>query len=430
MIISTIKSKAQEKIMYVQTINPRKRVKTISSYSNSFPILKTSSGVNSFKKVSQFLTVALAMLFIVSCQKEELANPILSTTNGNEAAATASTNTAPVVNAGPVSIVVYSTSKSNGATLYGKATDNQGPVTVKWTQTRGNSKATIAHPNSDTTVVSDLVPGVYTFVLTATDKTGISRKDSTSISVLQKVTWTIEGVTREALVHPSTGGSGKAPIIFAFHGHNGSDLGFAKRGFELTWPEAIVVYPQGLPTPAGSDKNGSDPGWQATVGEINIHTHVKDQDVKFFNAMVTTLTNSFNANPNHVFAHGWSNGGEFVYNVLWAAVGTKLQAISPAACTNKTTNGKVTIPTIHIAGTADPDVKFNSQQSTVNAVRSLDKCSSSGTTWATGNKGLLGTKYASSINKNVVLLQYNGGHAYPFTVPPFIDQFFKQTMGL
>src|ERR1700704_4169529 len=63
--------------------------------------------------------------------------------------------------------------------------------------------------------------------------------------------WTVDGVKREALVVlPSTSSKSKPPVIFAFHGHGGS-MHFASRGmaFQNFWPEAIVVYPQGLPTP-------------------------------------------------------------------------------------------------------------------------------------------------------------------------------------
>src|SRR6478672_9728200 len=63
--------------------------------------------------------------------------------------------------------------------------------------------------------------------------------------------WTVDGVEREALVFlPSVSSKSKPPVIFAFHGHGGN-MHFAARGmaFQNFWPEAIVVYPQGLPTP-------------------------------------------------------------------------------------------------------------------------------------------------------------------------------------
>ena len=66
-------------------------------------------------------------------------------------------------------------------------------------------------------------------------------------------------IEREALVIAPTRDdpSGKAPVLFAFHGHGG-DINDAQltMHFEKAWPEAIVVYMQGLPTDSLSDPQG------------------------------------------------------------------------------------------------------------------------------------------------------------------------------
>jgi len=268
--------------------------------------------------------------------------------------------------------------------------------------------------------------GLYTFVLTITDNSGASRRDTTSITVLETMTWMVGNTKREALVHLPTGGSGQAPVIFAFHGHGGTDLGFSEKAFELDWPEAIVVYPQGLPTKSRSDNDGRNSGWQHDVGEVNSKTGVADQDLKFVDAMLSTFKSKYNANSSLVFAHGWSNGGEFVYDVLWAARADKFAALSPAGAAVGTTNGKKGMPMIQVAGTNDQSVRFSSQEQSSKEVRTLDKCSSNGTEWVTGRNGLLGTHYSSSIDDNVVFLQYDGDHNYPYTIPPIIVDFFKE----
>src|SRR4051794_5853213 len=125
---------------------------------------------------------------------------------------------------------------------------------------------------------------------------GTTRRDSTHVTVLEKMTWTISGIAREALVHPPTGGSGAPPVMFAFHGHGGTDLGFADRVFEVNWPEAVVIYPQGLPTKSPSDPNCKNSGWQLLVGEVNCRNGVVDQDLKFFDAMLSTFINKYNIN--------------------------------------------------------------------------------------------------------------------------------------
>ena len=338
-------------------------------------------------------------------------------------------NTPPKVDAGVLIRVIYPATKT--ATLLGSGSDAEGPVTFQWKQVGGNSVAKIADPTKATTVVSNLKPGLYTFVLTGTDIDGVIRRDTTNVTVLEKLTWTTLGkFTREVVVHPPTGGSGPAPVIFAFHGHGGTDSGFAQRAFELFWPEAIVVYPQGLPTESHGDPQGKSSGWQHSIGEVNTKTRIKDQDLKFFDAMLSTLKSKYNVNSNHIFAHGWSNGGEFIYNVLWTARGDKLAALAPAAATVSTISGKNPIPVIQTAGTSDPTVSFSRQQQSVQSDRTLDKCSSTATTWATARNGLLGKKYASSIVYSVVSLQYDGGHSYPYSVPPYIVKYFKEVAGV
>ena len=78
----------------------------------------------------------------------------------------------------------------------------------------------------------------------------------------------VDGVRREAVAYyPSDAVSLPRPLILVFHGHGGSTrsavLSF---GYHLLWPETIVVYMQGLPTPIMvSDPQGKEPGWQISI---------------------------------------------------------------------------------------------------------------------------------------------------------------------
>lgn len=338
-------------------------------------------------------------------------------------------NKPPKVNAGLDKVVVYPSSTS--ATLSGSGSDAEGSVTFLWKQTSGVSTAKIASPTAAVTKISNLIPGIYTFSLTVKDNSGVSRSDIVNVSVFQKLTWSIKGIAREALVHPPSGGtSTAAPVIFVFHGHGGSDSAFAAKQFELNWPQAIVVYPQGLRTqtivpPITCLKSG----WQSKLGEINCANGIKDQDLTFFDSIYNTLNKKYNVNTQQVFVHGWSTGCDFVYNVLWAARGDKFAALGPAGGNLDTTKGKLPRPVIHVAGTQDTQWPFTEQQHDVEEIRKLDQCSATGTVWATGSGGLLGTKYASSINDPVVFLKYDGGHIYPSTIPALIVKFFKEVAG-
>ena len=130
----------------------------------------------------------------------------------------------------------------------------------------------------------------------------------------QFMKWTIDHVERDAIVYPPSvqEGRSKAPLIFVFHGH-GDNAWFATEqfAFQNLWPEAVVVYPQGLPTPAASDPQGERRGWQHQMGEVG------DRDLKLFDAMLRSLRWKFRIDDRRIYAAGFSNGGFFDY-ILWS----------------------------------------------------------------------------------------------------------------
>src|SRR5687767_12591647 len=67
----------------------------------------------------------------------------------------------------------------------------------------------------------------------------------------ETMTWRVGPDTREAIVHlptvPSPGG--KAPLVFSFHGRGDDMDNFQATGMHQAWPQAIVVYFQGLTLP-------------------------------------------------------------------------------------------------------------------------------------------------------------------------------------
>src|SRR5260370_7490303 len=87
-------------------------------------------------------------------------------------------------------------------------------------------------------------------------------------------------------------------------------MDFAARGmaFQNFWPEAIVVYPQGLPTPGIiMDQKGEKPGWQREAGQQN------DRDLKFVDAMLAMLRQKYSIDETRVYATGFSTGGPSAY---------------------------------------------------------------------------------------------------------------------
>src|SRR5262245_17824515 len=106
----------------------------------------------------------------------------------------------------------------------------------------------------------------------------------------QRMEWTVGGGVRGGLVcAPGREGSGPPPLVFGFHGHGGS-MQNAARSFKIheVWPEAVVVYLQGVPTPGRlTDPDGKRAGWQAAAGDH------EDRDLKFFDVVLASLKEKF-----------------------------------------------------------------------------------------------------------------------------------------
>ena len=67
-------------------------------------------------------------------------------------------------------------------------------------------------------------------------------------------TFTVNGVHRQAIVFAPSKKTDKPPLVFGWHGHRGSmQHGANMFRFQALWPEAVVVYPQGLPIYKAND---------------------------------------------------------------------------------------------------------------------------------------------------------------------------------
>ena len=232
-----------------------------------------------------------------------------------------------------------------------------------------------------------------------------------------RMTWEVDGVEREALVYvPASAKKEAAPLVFAFHGHGGRMMG-AVRMFRIheVWPEAMVVYPQGLKTPGKlTDPEGKRPGWQSGAG------NQEDRDLKFFDAMIADLSAKFNVDPKRIYSTGHSNGGAFTY-LLWAERGEKLAAVAPSAAIGDRDLKKAKpLPVMHLAGTKDPLVKFTWQKIMIGAVKRKNGCSGEEKEWAD-----LATLYPSEGGTPLVTVIHPGGHEFSASAPELIARFFK-----
>jgi polyhydroxybutyrate depolymerase len=235
---------------------------------------------------------------------------------------------------------------------------------------------------------------------------------------LERREWTVDGVAREALVHvPASAKTKPAPVVFAFHGHGGNMRQAARSfGYHTLWPEAVVVYMQGLNTPGKlTDPEGKKPGWQHSIGEQG------DRDFRFFDAVFANLKTDYRVDEKRIFATGHSNGGAFTY-MLWASRGDRFAAVAPSAAVSA---GSLPLlkpkPVLHVAGETDPLVKYAWQQKMMDALRKLNACGE-GQPW-----GNLATLYPSTTGTPVVTFIHPGGHQFLPEAAAAIVKFFQET---
>lgn len=235
--------------------------------------------------------------------------------------------------------------------------------------------------------------------------------------------YTIEGVTREALIHvPKDAATTPAPVVFGFHGHSGTMQRAALMfDYHHVWPEAIVVYMQGLNTPGRlTDPEGKRPGWQNVAGGQN------DRDLKFFDAVLASLKTDYKVDERRIYSTGHSNGGGFTY-LLWRTRGDVFAAVAPSAAAGpgeEWTRNVASLkpkPVMHLAGQNDPLVKFEWQQATMETLRKLNGCDPQGQEWAKDC-----TLYRSATGTPVVTLIHSGAHNFPPEAPALFVRFFKE----
>ena len=224
---------------------------------------------------------------------------------------------------------------------------------------------------------------------------------------------TVDGVEREALVlAPATASAGTTPVVFLFHGHGGKGGGFANK-FDLHayWPEALIVAPQGLPTPGRYDPQGKRSGWFARRSDkVN-------RDLTFFDALLARIRSEHDV--GNIFASGHSNGGNFTYFVAASRPGV-FTAIAPSGAASRAVQRLEPMPVLHVAGKKDELVSIKAQQQLINALKKHNNCTMADEPWDKR------CDYCSSGDGTpVVACIHEGGHKFTPELVPHIVKFFR-----
>ncbi len=232
--------------------------------------------------------------------------------------------------------------------------------------------------------------------------------------------WDVGGVKRTAIVRaPLTKGEARPPVVFGWHGHYGTAT-HAAVSWDIMklWPEAVFVFPQGLPTATVNDPSGKGNGWQTRQGAQ------EDRDLKFFDVMLTDILKDFGADAGRVHSLGHSNGGVFTY-LLWQTRADKFTAIAPVAgVVTSRLKDVAPMPVLHVAGRKDAIVKFAGQQTSIAAARKANACVEESRPWA--QAGELKGEIWTSDKAPVVAVIHEGGHEFPKGASELIVRFFKE----
>jgi polyhydroxybutyrate depolymerase len=229
----------------------------------------------------------------------------------------------------------------------------------------------------------------------------------------------VGGRTREALVFApmAKAANGLVPVILAFHGHGGS-MRTAATGmhFQTAWPEAVVVYAQGLPIKTDIDPQGREPGWDSTetspLGADN-------RDLPFVDALLTRLHADYHVDDARIYAAGFSNGAFFSL-MIWAARGQTFAAFGIVAGGIRDWMPPIGRPVIYIGGEKDPLVKPDVQHDTIEKIRKFDGATANGEACGAGC-----TLYRSTATTPVRVVTHPGGHLFPPFATDAIVTFFK-----
>lgn len=223
----------------------------------------------------------------------------------------------------------------------------------------------------------------------------------------------VNGTERRALVYRPANSAKNSPLVFVWHGFTGNakHAAWAYRVHEA-WPEAAVVYPQGLNVQLlGKDA----PGWQIAPKMQG------ERDLNFYDALVAKMKKDYGVDSKRVYTCGMSNGAIFSY-VLLTARGSTIAAAAPVAgYAPPAFRGASAIPIMITHGTGDTMIKIRAGELSRDAAIANNGAAKQPKEWIKGYD-----LYAGPNGKDVVWHVHSGGHDWPEGTSAAIVKFFKQ----
>jgi polyhydroxybutyrate depolymerase len=222
--------------------------------------------------------------------------------------------------------------------------------------------------------------------------------------------WQVDGETREAIIHlPSASRGGeRVPLVLSFHGYGDNMENFQHTNVHVAWPDAIIVYFQGLET------SGGFRGWQVAQGG-------DDRDLKLVDVALASLRETYDVDGDRIYATGFSNGGMFAY-LLWAERPGVFAAYAPvAASLRPSVRPDQPRPLFHVAGEHDQVVSFSDQRAAIEVATEVNGVAESTTRCGEGC-----TVYGPGTPAPVMTWIHAGAHVYPRGTTERIVSFFRR----
>jgi poly(3-hydroxybutyrate) depolymerase len=238
-----------------------------------------------------------------------------------------------------------------------------------------------------------------------------------------RITLMAGGLSRTALYFkPTKPSSGQAPLVIGLHQHNGNGPDFAAMtDLPASWPEATLIYPDGLPGAKGEDDYKS--GWQKNIGDVG------DRDLLLFDELLKFVASDQKISRlKKVYVAGFSNGANLAY-LLWSDP-TRSKSISAvAACAGVSIyhdldKKLLPKPAVLIHGYDDRQVKWARAEGSIKAVLKANKARDSFTGWPPGTTR---NPYPPRPGgADTLVITHPGRHTWPPEFSPDVKEFFLE----